>query len=61
MNNETNQLLEIKEVKIVRIEMYQSSQDKINKYLENGWVILVVQKSVDEYNNEFIYYHLGRL
>lgn len=57
----TKEFLKVKEVKVIRIDVIQDTQDEINKYLKNGWSILNIEKKVWDDGGESIYYHLGQL
>lgn len=61
MSNEISELSKIKEIKIIFVDVIESSQNKINQFIKDGWVIVAIEKNVGEDLNESVYYHLGRL
>ena len=61
MNTSENKLLEIKEIKIIHVDVIQDAQNAVNKHLKDGWVITAIEKYVSENDSESIYYHLARL
>jgi len=61
MDNESK-LLSVKEIKIIDDFINQDLQDNVNKHLNEGWVLLGIQKSVSQETlSEDVFYHLGKL
>jgi len=55
------ELPNVKEIKIIHEFSLQDAQNEVNKHLQTGWVILAIEKYINEEGSESISYHLGLL